>query len=119
MSLAIISCGCSKKPNSSQNASNDVSDSASESSSSVHEHTFSNEWSSNGTHHWHAATCEHTEEKGDYEEHRFGQWITSIEPEEGVPGLKYRLCSICNYRVEEVIDALGHDYQAPTYPTYY
>jgi hypothetical protein len=50
-SLAITSCGCSKKPNSSQNASNDVSDSASESSSSVHEHTFSNEWSKDGTHH--------------------------------------------------------------------
>ena len=114
-SLAITSCGCSKKPSSSQNASNDVSDSASESSSSVHEHTFSNEWSSNGTHHWHAATCEHKDEKKDYEEHTFGEWKTSKEAEEGVPGLKYKECSKCGYKVEEVIDALGHNYGNPEY----
>ena len=29
----------------------------------THEHTFSNEWSSNDTHHWHAAVCEHSSEK--------------------------------------------------------
>ena len=114
-SLAITSCGCSKKPNSSQNASNDVSDSASESSSSTHTHTYSNEWSKDGTHHWHAATCEHKDEKKDYEEHTFGEWKTSKEAEEGVPGLKYKECSKCGYKVEEVIDALGHNYGNPQY----
>ena len=34
-----------------------------------HDHTFATEWSKDATHHWHAATCEHTEEKSDYAEH--------------------------------------------------
>lgn len=25
----------------------------------VHEHTYSAEWNTNSTHHWHDATCEH------------------------------------------------------------
>ena len=36
-----------------------------------HTHTFSDEWSHDETHHWHAATCEHTDEKSDYAEHTF------------------------------------------------
>ena len=35
----------------------------------THEHTFAEEWSSDGSYHWHAATCSHPEEKGDYELH--------------------------------------------------
>ncbi|MBO5955146.1 MAG: hypothetical protein J6Q13_04205 [Clostridia bacterium] len=34
-----------------------------------HEHTFAETWSMNDTHHWHASTCEHSEEKKDYAEH--------------------------------------------------
>ena len=30
--------------------------------SDSHEHSFSSDWSSDATNHWHAATCEHTEE---------------------------------------------------------
>ena len=37
----------------------------------VHTHTYSSEWSYDDTHHWHAATCEHTNEKSDYAEHTF------------------------------------------------
>ena len=36
-----------------------------------HEHTYAEAWSSNETHHWHAANCEHTEEKADYAEHSY------------------------------------------------
>ena len=35
----------------------------------VHEHTFSEEWTSDATYHWHAATCEHTDEVSDKAEH--------------------------------------------------
>ncbi len=35
----------------------------------AHTHTFSNNWTSNETHHWHAATCEHGETKNAYGEH--------------------------------------------------
>ncbi|MBR2970332.1 MAG: leucine-rich repeat domain-containing protein [Clostridia bacterium] len=34
------------------------------------EHTFSKEWSYDDTHHWHAATCEHTDLTKDKAEHR-------------------------------------------------
>lgn len=32
-------------------------------------HSFSNEWTYNDTHHWKAATCEHTTEQSEYAEH--------------------------------------------------
>ena len=34
-----------------------------------HQHTFSEDWTVSETHHWHAATCTHTDERSDYEEH--------------------------------------------------
>ena len=36
-----------------------------------HEHDFEAEWSYNETHHWHASTCEHSEEVSDYAPHNF------------------------------------------------
>lgn len=36
-----------------------------------HEHTYAEEWSSDATHHWHKATCEHTDEKSEYAEHDY------------------------------------------------
>lgn len=39
--------------------------------SDSHEHTFSTEWTKDSTHHWHAATCEHTSEIRDKAEHTF------------------------------------------------
>lgn len=36
-----------------------------------HEHTYTEQWSSNDTHHWRVATCEHEEEKSDYAEHTY------------------------------------------------
>jgi hypothetical protein len=34
-----------------------------------HQHTFSEEWSFDAVEHWHAATCEHSAEKGDLAKH--------------------------------------------------
>ena len=52
-----------------------------------HTHTYSSEWSSNETHHWHAATCEHTEEKSDYAEHSFVKDADETR----------EVCSVCEY----------------------
>jgi hypothetical protein len=49
----------------------------------AHEHTFSTEWSTSATEHWHAATCEHANEKSDVASH-------SDAGEDGV-------CDVCNY----------------------
>ena len=60
----------------------------------VHAHTFSTEWSSNETYHWHAATCEHTEEVEDIMEHQFEQ----------------NVCVVCGYeRAEELEYVLSND----------
>ena len=36
-----------------------------------HEHTYEEKWSSNSTHHWHAASCEHGDLKADLQAHSF------------------------------------------------
>lgn len=36
-----------------------------------HEHTFSNEWSTDEESHWYAATCKHSEEKSELGEHEY------------------------------------------------
>ena len=36
-----------------------------------HEHTFSDEWATSATEHWHAATCEHKDEVKDRGAHNF------------------------------------------------
>ena len=51
-----------------------------------HRHTFKNEWSSNDTSHWHAATCEHTTEKKDEAAHVYG-----------TAGAERYTCSVCKY----------------------
>ena len=46
-----------------------------------HEHSFAEQWSYDGTHHWKAATCGHTAEVSEKAEHTFDKEV----------------CSICNY----------------------
>ena len=38
-----------------------------------HEHTFSEDWTTDETYHWHAATCEHTDLKSNVESHNFNE----------------------------------------------
>lgn len=67
-----------------------------------HQHTFSSEWTSNSNYHWHEATCGHdvTTEK---EPHTFGEWVVDQEATADEEGLKHKKCTVCNYRVEEII----------------
>lgn len=53
---------------------------------SVHQHTFSNSWSSNAYGHWHPATCGHSDLKEDFQEHSYG-----------TTGEARYTCSICKY----------------------
>ncbi len=65
----------------------------------VHEHTYETKWSKNETHHWHAAVCEHADEKRDYAEHSFGT---------------DNMCTVCSYALNpaligELEYTLNHD----------
>jgi len=55
-------------------------------SEELHQHTYSKEWTSDATNHWHAATCEHKTEVKDKAAHTFGDAVVtkeSTETEEG------------------------------------
>lgn len=80
----------------------------------THEHTFSETWSSNENHHWHMATCEHTEEKKDYGEHSWNAGEITTTPTESDDGVKTFTCTICKKTKTETVPALGdihvHEY---------
>ena len=55
-----------------------------------HEQSFSKDWTSNATDHWHAATCEHTTEVSGKAKHTFGDWTVTKEATEEAEGSKER-----------------------------
>ncbi len=73
-----------------------------------HVHTFSDKWSKNATHHWKAATCEHSDQVSEKSEHKFGNWTTTKEPSEEESGLKERVCSVCKYKETAEMPILSH-----------
>ncbi len=73
-------------------------------SSDSHEHTFAAEWTTSETHHWHAATCEHTAEVKDKAEHTFGEWTVNNNAT-WKDVTKKRKCNICGY--EDTVTDVG------------
>ena len=71
-----------------------------------HEHTFAESWSTNGTHHWKAATCKHTSEVSEKAEHTFGEWTTTKEATEETAGSKERSCSVCGCKETAEIEKI-------------
>ena len=80
----------------------------------THIHTFSAEWSSNDTHHWHAASCEHTSEVSDKAGHTFGDWITDQEATEETAGAKHHVCTVCGKTENAEIPKLPHTHKFNT-----
>ena len=74
----------------------------------VHEHTFAEEWTSDETNHWHAATCGHTTEVSGKAEHSFGEWTVTKEATEEAEGSRERTCTVCGYKATEAIEKLAH-----------
>ena len=68
--------------------------------SSSHEHSWSNEWSKNETHHWHA--CSGCDEKNDVAPHTPGAAATEIDPQ---------ICTVCGYIIAP---ATGHIHHTTT-----
>ncbi len=61
----------------------------------AHQHTFSTEWTSDDTYHWHAATCEHTEETLDKAEHTSSDWIVDSAASTTAAGSRHKECTVC------------------------
>lgn len=62
----------------------------------THEHTYSTEWTSDATSHWHAATCEHTSEVSDKAAHSFNEGVVTKEATETEEATY--TCTVCNYQ---------------------
>lgn len=61
-----------------------------------HDHTYASAWTSSATHHWHAATCEHTDQKGDYGFHTYN--------DEGI-------CTVCGYSATNLYPIITKAYE--------
>ena len=79
-----------------------------------HEHTFSEDWTTDETYHWHAATCEHTDEVSEKAEHSFGEWTVTTAATEDVKGSREKSCTVCGYKVTEEIAKLDHKHEVGT-----
>ena len=83
MPLLLTSCGCNQQP------------------AVQHVHTFSEEWSYNGSIHWHAATCEHTDQTSGAASHVWGDWVIITPATVSENGTRRHTCSVCEYTAEE------------------
>ena len=79
-----------------------------------HEHTFADAWTSDATNHWHAATCEHTDEKSGVEKHSFDDGLITTKPTETTKGTRTFTCTVCGYKKTEPMNELSHEH---TYAT--
>ena len=91
----------------------------------VHEHSWSVDWTSNESSHWHlcqAANCPITDDsqKNGYGEHSYGDWIIDVEATASQEGSKHRECTVCQYRETASIPAdsgSGNDPNEPGKPS--
>jgi len=74
----------------------------------AHEHTFSESWSSDDTYHWHASTCEHTNEISSKETHHWDAGVVTKQPTETTEGEKTYTCDVCLKTKVASIGTLGH-----------
>ena len=62
-----------------------------------HEHKFAEEWTSDESNHWHAATCEHTEAVNEKAEHTYGTKYDEVPALNFRNGSYKQKCSVCNH----------------------
>ena len=68
-------------------------------------HTPGEEWHFDATKHWH--NCTGCSQKLDEGTHAFGDWTITVKPEVGVAGEKERECSVCGFKENAPVEALG------------
>ena len=75
-------------------------------------HNFSEEWSNNETHHWHACTDKGCKETKDKTEHSWNGGKVTVEPTTEQKGTMVYTCTVCRREKTESIDELvaGKEY---------
>ncbi len=69
-------------------------------------HSFSKEWSSDGTYHWHAATCGHTTLKSEQSWHWWDKGTITTEATHNQVGIRTYKCTVCSKTKTETIPAM-------------
>ena len=81
------------------------------------EHTFSSEWSTTDSQHWHACTDENCDEKSDLGDHNF-VWVEKTPAGVHTDRVETGTCSICQYQKDRTIEGSGlHTWQWKTSDT--
>ena len=75
----------------------------------THTHTFATEWSKSDSEHWHAATCEHTDEVSDRAAHEFNVEVTRTATAEQAGEAVYT-CKVCGFSKTEALPYEGHQH---------
>lgn len=79
----------------------------------AHEHNYSAEWTTDAANHWHAATCEHADEKADFAAHTFGDWSEKTPAGVHTDKIEKRTCSECGYEeTRPVANSALHEFGA-------
>ena len=73
-------------------------DTVTDEGSKIHVHTFAESLTKDETHHWYAATCEHTTEVSEKAAHSFGEYVSNNDATTEADGTKTRECSVCGYK---------------------
>ena len=71
------------------------------------EHTYSEKWSSDDTHHWHACTVSGCTDVADRAGHTWDAGVVTLEPTAGTSGSKTYTCTVCGKNKVETIPATG------------
>ncbi|MBD5139035.1 MAG: hypothetical protein HDT24_06985 [Ruminococcus sp.] len=74
----------------------------------AHNHTYSTAWTHDDSFHWHAATCQHTDEVKDKAVHVWNGGVVTTEPTETSAGVKTFTCTVCAATKTEPVSALTH-----------
>lgn len=70
------------------------------------QHNFSEEWSNNETHHWHACTDDGCKETKDKAEHSWNDGSVTVEPTTEKEGTMLYVCTVCHREKTAKIDKL-------------
>lgn len=71
-----------------------------------HEHSFSSDWSTTDSQHWHACTDENCDEKSDLGDHNF-VWVEKTPAGVHTDKVETGTCSICQYQKDRTIEGSG------------
>lgn len=76
-----------------------------------HQHTFSDEWTTDPLGHWHVMNCGHNDYINDFAEHQWDEGVVTVEPTTSTQGEKKYTCLVCSYEKTEIIPNLPpHDH---------